>query len=223
MARIVVEVSGVAVRRRRTTTACSSLPVAAWLSLRGTWGAALELPIGRLVLRRLVSGDGGADGVRWEVGVFPACGKQPIEKGAEAMINKAILVGNLGGDPVLRSTTSGTPAASFSLATHHRWRDRDGNRQEATEWHNVVCFGRQAEVARQYLRQGRQVYVEGRIQTRSWEDRQTGQVRFRTEIVCRGFQMLGSATEQALAAKVDEEEPPAAGDAPEPEDDDIPF
>ncbi|MCP3962333.1 MAG: single-stranded DNA-binding protein [bacterium] len=90
------------------------------------------------------------------------------------MINKAILVGNLGGDPVLRSTTSGVPVASFSLATHRRWRDRDGARQEATEWHNVVCFGRQAEVARQYLRQGRQVYVEGRIQTRSWRSGRPG-------------------------------------------------
>ncbi|MCP3960775.1 MAG: single-stranded DNA-binding protein [bacterium] len=139
------------------------------------------------------------------------------------MINKAILVGNLGSDPVLRSTSTGTPVASFSLATHHRWRGRDGNRQEATEWHNVVCFGRQAEVARQYLRRGRQVYVEGRIQTRSWEDRETGERRHRTEIFCRGFQMLGSATEHALAAKVDEEAAPASDGAPEPEDDDIPL
>ncbi|MCP3957427.1 MAG: single-stranded DNA-binding protein [bacterium] len=135
------------------------------------------------------------------------------------MINKAILLGNLGRDPELRSTTTGKPVANFSLATNRRWRDSGGNRQEATDWHNVVCFGRQAEVAGEYLRKGRQVYVEGRIQTRSWEDRETGETRYRTEIVCQNFQMLGAAPEEATQAA----DAQADDLGTEPEDDDIPF
>ena len=107
------------------------------------------------------------------------------------MVNKVILVGNLGRDPEVRSTTSGQPVATFSLATNRRWNDRQGNRQEETEWHQIVCWGRQAEVAGEYLRKGKQIYVEGRIQTRSWDDRQTGEKKYRTEIVCENFQMLG--------------------------------
>ncbi len=99
------------------------------------------------------------------------------------MINKVILVGNLGRDPEIRSTVSGTPVATLSLATNRRWKDREGDRQEQTEWHRVVCFGRQAEVAAQYLSRGRQIYVEGRIQTRSWEDGQTGETKYSTEVV----------------------------------------
>ncbi|MDY7094293.1 MAG: single-stranded DNA-binding protein [Acidobacteriota bacterium] len=108
------------------------------------------------------------------------------------MLNKAMLIGNLGRDPEVRTTPSGQTVASFSLATSRRWRDRDGNRQEQTEWHNIVCWGRQAEIAGQYLQKGKQVYVEGRIQTRSWEDRQTGEKKYKTEIVADNFQMLGS-------------------------------
>jgi len=107
------------------------------------------------------------------------------------MINKVFLLGNLGRDPEIRTTTSGMPVANFSLATNRRWTDRDGNRQEQAEWHNIVCFGRQAEVAGQYLTRGKQIHVEGRIQTRSWDDRQTGEKKYRTEIVCERFQMLG--------------------------------
>ncbi len=107
------------------------------------------------------------------------------------MINKVILVGNLGRDPEVRTTTSGQPVANFSVATSRRWKDRDGNRQEHTEWHNVVCFGRQAEIAGQYLTRGKQVYVEGRLQTRSWDDKNTGEKKYRTEIICDNFQMLG--------------------------------
>jgi single-strand DNA-binding protein len=109
------------------------------------------------------------------------------------MVNKVILVGNLGRDPEVRSLPSGQPVASFSVATNRRFKDRDGNRQEQTEWHNVVCFGRQAEIAGQYLTKGKQVYVEGRLQTRSWDDRQSGEKRYRTEVVCENFQMLGGA------------------------------
>ena len=139
------------------------------------------------------------------------------------MVNKVILVGNLGRDPELRTTTSGQPVASFSLATNRRWRDRDGNRQEQTEWHDIVCWGRQAEVAGQYLTKGKQIYVEGRLQTRSWEDRQSGEKKYRTEVICDNFQMLGSrgafdGGDDGQRSAPSEQPPPAA-----PADDDIPF
>lgn len=108
------------------------------------------------------------------------------------MVNKVILVGNLGRDPEVRNTPSGQTVASFSIATSRKWKDRDGNRQEQTEWHNIVVWGRQAEVAGQYLTKGKQIYVEGRLQTRSWDDQQSGEKKYRTEVVCETFQMLGS-------------------------------
>ena len=138
------------------------------------------------------------------------------------MVNKAILVGNLGRDPEIRTTPSGQSVAKFSLATTSRWKDRDGNRQERTEWHNIVCWGRQAEIAGQYLTKGRQIYVEGRLQTDSWEDRETGKKMYRTEIVCDNFQMLGSRGD---GPPTPSPSPPAddkAFDA-SAEDDDIPF
>jgi single-strand DNA-binding protein len=111
------------------------------------------------------------------------------------MVNKVILIGNLGRDPEVRSTPSGQPVANFSIATNRRWKDRDGNRQEQTEWHNIVCWGRQAEVAGQYLTKGKRIYVEGRLQTRSWDDKQSGEKKYRTEIICENFQMLGGRGE----------------------------
>ena len=145
------------------------------------------------------------------------------------MVNKVILVGNLGRDPERRSTPSGQQVATFSVATSRRWRDRDGNRQEQTEWHNVVCWGRQAEVAGEYLKKGRQIYVEGRLQTRSWDDKQTGEKKYRTEVICENFQMLGqrgdSGGEYAGSAPADrgtmEQEVGGGGGAAD--DDDIPF
>ena len=107
------------------------------------------------------------------------------------MINKVILVGNLGRDPEVRSTPSGQPVATFTVATSRRWKDKSGQRQEQTEWHTVVCWGRQAEVAGQYLTKGKQVYVEGRLQTRSWDDKNSGEKRYKTEVICDNFQMLG--------------------------------
>ncbi|HBL31126.1 MAG TPA: single-stranded DNA-binding protein [Acidobacteria bacterium] len=107
------------------------------------------------------------------------------------MLNKALLIGNLGKDPEMRSLPSGQPVASFTLATTKKWRDKNGQKQEQTEWHQIVCFGKQAEIAGQYLTKGKQIYVEGRIQTRTWDDRQTGEKRYRTEIICDNFQMLG--------------------------------
>lgn len=107
------------------------------------------------------------------------------------MVNKVILIGNLGRDPEVRSTPSGQSVATLNLATSRRWRDKDGNNQEQTEWHTVVIWGRQAEIAGQYLTRGRQVYVEGRLTTRSWEDKTSGEKRYKTEVVCDDFKMLG--------------------------------
>ena len=106
-------------------------------------------------------------------------------------INKVILIGNLGRDPETRYTQSGSPVANLRIATSEGWRDRHTNEmQERTEWHSVVCFARLAEVAGEYLRKGSKVYIEGRLQTSSWE--QDGQTRYKTEIVARDLQMLDS-------------------------------
>jgi single-strand DNA-binding protein len=107
------------------------------------------------------------------------------------MLNKVILIGNLGKDPEVRSLPSGQPVATWTMATSRRWRDKNGQKQEQTEWHQIVCFGKQAEIAGQYLQKGKQIYVEGRIQTRSWDDRNSGEKKYRTEIICDNFQMLG--------------------------------
>jgi single-strand DNA-binding protein len=139
------------------------------------------------------------------------------------MVNKVILLGNLGRDPEMRSLPSGQPVASFSVATSRKWRDKEGNRQEETEWHNIVCFGRQAEIAGQYLTKGKQVFIEGRIRTSSWEDRQSGEKKYKTEIICENFQMLGSRGDSGGGYRAPAS-PDDGGDfsAP-PGDDDIPF
>ena len=146
------------------------------------------------------------------------------------MLNHVILIGNLGRDPELRTTQSGQTVANLRLATSRRWTDRDGNRQDETEWHTIVCWGRQAEIAGQYLTRGKLVSVEGRLQTRSWEDKQTGQKRYATEIVCRNFQMLGGrgdsggqAADGRSQAAPAEPAPHDAGFDPAGGDDDIPF
>ncbi len=141
------------------------------------------------------------------------------------MLNKVMLIGNLGRDPEVRSTPSGQSVASFSLATNRRWKDRDGNRQEQTEWHNIVCWGRQAEIAGQYLAKGRQIFVEGRLQTRSWDDKQSGEKKYRTEIVCDNFQMLGGRGDsmQSGGGGHSPSGPPDGPPDSGPDDDDIPF
>ena len=106
------------------------------------------------------------------------------------MIYKVILIGNLGANPDVRHLPSGTSVANFNLATADRFKDREGEWQERTEWHRIVAFGRLAEVCGEYLTKGRQVYIEGRLQTRSWEDKE-GQTRYTTEIVAREMKMLG--------------------------------
>jgi len=98
-------------------------------------------------------------------------------------LNKALIIGNLTRDPELRAIPSGVKVCNFSVATNRVWKDRDGNRQEAADFHNIVVFGRQAETVAQYMRKGSQVLVEGRLQTRSWEDAATGTKKYRTEII----------------------------------------
>lgn len=109
-----------------------------------------------------------------------------------AGVNKAIILGNLGRDPEMRTTQSGQQVASFSIATSRQWTNREGERQEETEWHRVVAWGRLAEICGQYLQKGKQVYIEGRIQTRKWQDKD-GNDRWTTEIVAQEMQMLGRA------------------------------
>ncbi len=142
-------------------------------------------------------------------------------------INKVILVGNLGADPETRYTASGAAVTNIRLATTDSWRDKQsGEKQERTEWHRVVFFNRLAEVAGEYLRKGSQVYVEGRIQTRKWQD-QSGQDRYTTEVVGNEMQMLGgrgdSTGSQAQGFR-DQPKPAAVAEpAPDFQDDDIPF
>jgi single-strand DNA-binding protein len=144
-------------------------------------------------------------------------------------VNKVILVGNLGANPEIRHTQSGQTVANLRLATTERWTDKSGQRQEATEWHRVVVWGKQADIAGQYLTKGRQVYVEGSIRTRQWQDQQ-GQKRFTTEIVARNLQMLGGRGERAGEGERGDEMgatiPPDDGvtaDFGGGPDDDIPF
>ena len=105
-------------------------------------------------------------------------------------VNKVILVGNLGADPELSYTPSEAAVCNFSLATNETWKDKDGNKQERTEWHRIVVWGNQAEPCSKFLKKGRQAYVEGRIRTRSWDDKE-GNKRYTTEIVSSQVQFLG--------------------------------
>ncbi len=135
-----------------------------------------------------------------------------------AGVNKVILVGNLGKDPELRYTPSGQAVATFSLATNRKWKDKEGQAQDQTEWHNIVTWGRQAEIAKEYLKKGTPLYIEGRIQYRTYNDRD-GNKRYVTEIVAQTLQMLGRKGAEAGAEvpeDVNVEAPPAS-------EDDIPF
>jgi len=155
-------------------------------------------------------------------------------------VNKVILVGNLGKDPELRYTPSGAAVANFTIATTERYKDRDGQTQEKTEWHNIVAWRQLAEICGKYLHKGKQVYIEGKIQTRSYDDRD-GNKRYITEIVADQMQMLGRAGDdnnanygqQRNAAPRSNRPAPAASsgtpayedyaDPPFNPDDDIPF
>ena len=139
-----------------------------------------------------------------------------------ASINKVILIGNLGRDPELRYTQSGQAVANFSLATTDRFSNREGDRQERTEWHRVTVWGKTAENCAQYLNKGRSVYVEGRLQTREWEDKE-GQKRRTTEVIAQTVQFLGGRGQGAGGPASAGES--GRGDLREepPQGDDIPF
>ncbi len=158
---------------------------------------------------------------------------------ASGGVNKVILIGNLGRDPEIRYTTNGTAVVNLSLATTRRYKGRDGQQQEETEWHRVVMFSRLAEIAGEYLRKGSQVYIEGRLQTRSYE--KDGVTRYSTEIVANEMQMLGGgggrgggggggAWDQSAPADFDQSPPQGGGssgggqpDFDQDFEDDIPF
>jgi len=139
-------------------------------------------------------------------------------------LNKVILIGRLGGDPELKYTPNGTAQAKINLATSERWKDNDGNNQEKTEWHRIITWRRQAEFAGEWLKKGQLVCVEGKLQTRSWE--QDGQKKYMTEVVADNITMLGSKGDTGGKSS---ESPPDKGESPdapneiEDEDDDLPF
>jgi single-strand DNA-binding protein len=146
-------------------------------------------------------------------------------------VNKVILIGNLGKDPEVKYTPSGTAVAKFSLATNERYKDKSGEWQDRTEWHNIVAWQRLAEIAGEYLKKGRSVYIEGRLRTDSWEDKNTHEKKYRTEIVANDLVLLGGReggaeggggkSRAAAAPEMDQRTP-----EPEPTqitDEDIPF
>jgi single-strand DNA-binding protein len=151
-------------------------------------------------------------------------------------VNKVILLGNVGKDPEMRSTGGGTLVANFTLATGDRQKDAQGNWQDRTEWHNLVAFTRLAEIVRDYVKKGSKLYVEGKIQTRSWDDKETGAKRYRTEIVVNDLSLLsgrddsgaggGSIRSSGSSSQYDQR-PASGGDdyaqQAEISDDDIPF
>jgi single-strand DNA-binding protein len=133
-----------------------------------------------------------------------------------AGVNKVILIGNLGKDPELRYTPSGQPVATFSLATTERRNDKNGQRKETTEWHNIVVFGKTAEIVNQYLKKGRSCYLEGKITTRSWDDRD-GNKKYKTEIIANTVQFLGGGGAPAGAEPSAPQPEGNAAASPEPE------
>jgi single-strand DNA-binding protein len=152
-------------------------------------------------------------------------------------VNKVILIGNLGKDPEVKYTPQGTPVAKITLATNERFKDKSGNWQDRTEWHNVVLWQRLAEIAGEYLKKGNKVYIEGRLQTHSWDDKQTNQKKYMTEVIANELVLLGGRGEaggggeaqggsaRGAANHFDQSAPPEpehAGASPIT-DEDIPF
>lgn len=152
-------------------------------------------------------------------------------------LNKVMLIGNLGKDPEVKYTPQGTPVAKLTLATNERYKDKEGQWQDRTEWHNVVLWSRLAEIAGEYLKKGSKVYVEGRLQTRSWDDKQTNQKKYMTEVVANDLLLLGGRGEGGESGgghsrsaaggnnfdqRVPEPEPASATSSPI-SDEDIPF
>jgi single-strand DNA-binding protein len=136
-----------------------------------------------------------------------------------AGVNKVILIGRLGADPEVRYTSNGTPVTTFRIATTETWTNKDGVREERTEWHRIVAWRKLGEICGEYLSKGKQVYIEGRLQTREWEDRD-GIKRRTTEIIAQNMQMLGGVEE---SSKVSETEPPPLEISAMDDEEDIPF
>ncbi len=144
-------------------------------------------------------------------------------------VNKVIVLGRLGSDPETKNISSGNTVCTFSLATSEAWKDKNGEKQEKTEWHRIVVWGKLAEICGKYLTKGRQTFVEGRLQTRSWEDQQ-GNKKYTTEVVATNVQFIGSSTQASSSADPNN---PSANDnpftdfAPEPDfkssNEEIPF
>ena len=132
-------------------------------------------------------------------------------------VNKAIVIGHLGADPELRHTPGGASVCNFSIATNESWTDKSGEKQERTEWHRIVVWGRMADACAKHLSKGRPVYVEGRLQTRKWDDKE-GVTRYLTEIVAQHVQFLGSG---GNGSRRDDDAPPPSDDFVD--DSDIPF
>jgi single-strand DNA-binding protein len=150
---------------------------------------------------------------------------------AKGSVNKVILIGNLGRDPEVRYTPNGLAVANITIATSETWKDKQtGENQERTEWHRIAFYNRLAEIVGEYLRKGSKVYIEGRLQTRKWQDKNTGQDRYTTEIIADSLQMLDSKGSGNVSANNDPTTAAksAPSDMPQPEavesfDDDIPF
>jgi single-strand DNA-binding protein len=163
-------------------------------------------------------------------------------------VNKVILIGNLGKDPEVKYTPGGMPIAHFTLATNERFKDKEGNWQDRTEWHNLVAFQRTAEIAGEYLKKGRTVYIEGSLRTNSWDDKETGQKKYKTEIIVNDLVLLGGGQREGgeggggggysggrsgagkssggydqRTSESDVSQAPAGGGGPEITDEDIPF
>ncbi len=140
-------------------------------------------------------------------------------------INKVIIIGRLGKDPDMRYAPSGTAIASFTLATNHSTKDADGNWNQQTEWHSIKSFGRQAEFVGEYLKKGKLAFIEGRLQTSSWED-QNGQKKYRTDIIANDVQMLGSKGDGERQDSPPDTKPESTPEPPvndQVEEDDLPF
>jgi single-strand DNA-binding protein len=162
-------------------------------------------------------------------------------------VNKVILIGNLGKDPEMKYTPGGMPVARLTLATNERFKDKEGNWQDRTEWHNLVAFQRTAEIAGEYLKKGRTVYIEGSLRTNSWDDKESGQKKYRTEIIVNDLVLLGGGQRDGEGGggsgyssgrssgkssssgggnydqRVPDDSPVASSSGPEITDEDIPF
>ncbi len=142
-------------------------------------------------------------------------------------VNKVILVGNVGKDPEVKYAPSGTPVAKFSLATNEKYKDRSDEWQERVEWHNIVAWQRLAEIVGEYVKKGAKLYIEGKLQTSSWEDRESGMKRYRTEIVARDIVLLGPHENgdgsDARPNRNGDQPQPAYANSAEITDEDLPF